>query len=247
LPLSTPDRDVPLFIAFGVILVTLVGQGLTLPRVTRRLWIGGDGTAGRDEANARTIAAEAAQWRASEELAREWPGHLPLIDTLRSQYAHGATHLGEAQSGDDASNSRVRDAAAEQELPEHRLIRRAVIDAERAAVLRLRDRGAINDDARRQSSATWISRSCAWRLERTLGRVWSLGWVTRVAQRLLISAEPLDATAAADAARIAAAAARALQSAQLGGQVGHAIPGLGCAWPPGVCLSWRRACDGALR
>jgi hypothetical protein len=48
---------------------------------------------------------------------------------------------------DDESNGPVRDAGAEQELLEHRLIRSAVIDAERAAVLGLRDRGVINDDA----------------------------------------------------------------------------------------------------
>jgi hypothetical protein len=40
--------------------------------------------------------------------------------------------------------------AAEQELIEHRKIRRAVIDAERAAVLELRDRGAIDDRAWRR-------------------------------------------------------------------------------------------------
>jgi hypothetical protein len=75
--------------------VTLVGQGLTLPLVTRLLRIGGDGAAGRVEVHARTVAAEAAVARI-EELAREWPGHLPLIDTLRSKYAHRATHLDEA-------------------------------------------------------------------------------------------------------------------------------------------------------
>jgi hypothetical protein len=37
------------------------------------------------------------------------------------------------------------DRAAEQELLEHQLIRRAVIDAERAAVLDLRSHGQIND------------------------------------------------------------------------------------------------------
>jgi monovalent cation/hydrogen antiporter len=149
LPLSTPGRDVLLFITFGVILVTLVGQGLTLPLVTRLLRIGGDGTAGREEVRARTVAAEAAVARI-EELAREWPGHLPLIDTLRSQYLHRATHLDEARLGDDGSSDRVRDADAERELVEHRLIRRAVIDAERGAVLRLRDRGALNDEVWRR-------------------------------------------------------------------------------------------------
>jgi CPA1 family monovalent cation:H+ antiporter len=144
LPLSTPGRGELLFITFGVILVTLVGQGLTLPLVTRLLRIGGDGAAGREEVHARTVAEEAALARI-EELAHEWPGHLPLIDTLRSQYAHRATHLDESRSGDDGSNNTVRDADAEQELVEHRLIRRAVIDAERGAVLKLRDRGMIDD------------------------------------------------------------------------------------------------------
>jgi CPA1 family monovalent cation:H+ antiporter len=149
LPLSTPGRDILLFITFGVILVTLVGQGLTLPLVTRLLRIGGDGVDEHDEVSARTVAAQAAVARI-EELAREWPGHLPLIDTLRSQYVHRSTHLGEARSADDGSSDSARDAAAEQELLEHRLIRRAVIDAERGAVLRLRDRGAINDAAWRR-------------------------------------------------------------------------------------------------
>jgi CPA1 family monovalent cation:H+ antiporter len=149
LPLSTPGRDVLLFITFGVILVTLGGQGLTLPLVTRLLRIGDDGTAGREEVHARTLAAEAAVARI-EELAREWPGHLPLIDTLRSQYVHRATHLDEARLGNDGSNDPARDPDAEQELLEHRLIRRAVIDAERGAVLRLRDRGAVNDEVWRR-------------------------------------------------------------------------------------------------
>ncbi len=63
---------------------------------------------------------------------------------------HRSTHLGEDHFGDESSNGTVRDAAAEQELLEHRLIRRAVIDAERSAVLRLRNRGEINDEVWRR-------------------------------------------------------------------------------------------------
>jgi CPA1 family monovalent cation:H+ antiporter len=41
-------------------------------------------------------------------------------------------------------------SAAEQELIEHRAIRRAVIDAERAAIIELRERGDISDDVWRR-------------------------------------------------------------------------------------------------
>jgi Na+/H+ antiporter len=148
LPLATPGRDVLLFVTFGVILVTLVGQGLSLPLLTRWLRIGGDGLEGQEETRARSVAAEAAVARI-EELAQEWPGHLPLIDTLRSQYQHRATHLGDLRAN-TTENGHDSNADAEQELLEHRLIRRAVIDAERSAVLRLRDRGSINDEVWRR-------------------------------------------------------------------------------------------------
>ena len=51
---------------------------------------------------------------------------------------------------DDSAHDQLGDEAAEQELFEHRLIRREVIDAERAAVLELRRRGEINDEAWRR-------------------------------------------------------------------------------------------------
>jgi CPA1 family monovalent cation:H+ antiporter len=148
LPLSLGGRNVLLFITFGVILITLVGQGLTLRLLTRLLRIGGDGAADREETHARSLAAEAAVARI-DELAREWPDHRPLIETLRSQYEHRATHLAEASPGGDGLGGPL-DPAAEQELLEHRLIRRAVIDAERETLLSLRDRGAITDEVWRR-------------------------------------------------------------------------------------------------
>jgi CPA1 family monovalent cation:H+ antiporter len=150
LPLSTPGRNELLFITFGVILVTLVGQGLTLPLVTRVLALTPNEAVEREEeVRARAIAVQAALARL-EELASEWPGHLPLIDTLRMQYEHRGTHLAEPDDGGARPNGSARDAAAEQELLEHGLIRRAVLEAERNAVLRLRTSGALNDEAWRR-------------------------------------------------------------------------------------------------
>ena len=145
LPLDLPGRQVFLFITFGVILVTLVGQGLSLPLVVRLLRIHDDGTELRDEAHARTIAAEAAVARI-EDLAHKWPGHLPLIDALRKQYEHRASHLEEATDAAVGDGRLLGSPEAEQELLEHRLIRRAVIDAEREAVLHQRASGTIGDE-----------------------------------------------------------------------------------------------------
>jgi CPA1 family monovalent cation:H+ antiporter len=136
-----PERDLLIFLTFAVILATLVGQGLTLPLVIRALGIAADGGGGHEELHARQAAAEAAVSRI-EELAAQWPGHLELIDALRAQYGHRASH---DQHHDEAATNE-----AEQELLEHRLIRGSVIEAEREALLRMRETGALSDDVFRK-------------------------------------------------------------------------------------------------
>ncbi|MBV9355092.1 MAG: Na+/H+ antiporter [Chloroflexi bacterium] len=143
LPLSTPDRDLVIFLTFCVILVTLVGQGLTLPQVVRRLGVSAGAGLG-PELRARALAAEAAVSRL-DELTEEWPTHKPLIDTLRAQYSHRVSHLVEPEPVGAQADGSHGDDAALQELREHQAIRSAVIDAERGAVLDLRDRGEIDD------------------------------------------------------------------------------------------------------
>lgn len=55
-----PHRDLILFVAFGVIFVTLVGLGLTLPFVVRMLHLGDHGHAEETEEREREIAARRA-------------------------------------------------------------------------------------------------------------------------------------------------------------------------------------------
>jgi monovalent cation/hydrogen antiporter len=138
LPLDLPQRDLLIFLTFAVILATLVGQGLTLPLLIRKLGIAADGGQAHEEAHVRVAAAEAAL-ASLDELAEQWPGHLELIDALRAQYAHRSQHLDEAHHA-------APETEAEQELLEHRQIRRAVIDAERETIIRMRDGGAVSDD-----------------------------------------------------------------------------------------------------
>jgi CPA1 family monovalent cation:H+ antiporter len=138
---ALPARDAIIIITFTVILVTLVGQGLTLPLVIRAVGLGGgDGDDGHEESHARQELIEEAL-RRIDDLEKKWPDHKPLIDQLRTSYQHRAEH--EEQLNEAPGNE------AEQELVEHRQIRSDVIDAQRDALAAMRDRGAIDDDVLR--------------------------------------------------------------------------------------------------
>ena len=136
-----PSRDLLVFLTFAVILVTLVGQGLTLPWVIRRLGIGDDGSVQHEELHAREAAIEAGLERL-DDLAEEWPGHMELIDRMRAQFNHAGEHLEHDHEAEGAPTP-------DEEQIEHGKIRRAVIDAQRVAVIDLRDRGVIGDAALR--------------------------------------------------------------------------------------------------
>ncbi len=143
LPLGTFEhRDLLIFLTFCVILVTLVGQGLSLPWLIRRLGVGDDGSAAHETLHAREAATEAALARLVE-LETERSGHMELIVHLRERYAHAAEHL-EHPHDDYATGTPV-----DTEEAEHGAIRQAVIDAQRLAVIDLRDRGVISDAALR--------------------------------------------------------------------------------------------------
>jgi monovalent cation/hydrogen antiporter len=136
-----PSRDLLVFLTFAVILVTLLGQGLTLPFLIRRMGIGDDGSVQHEEIHAREASIEAALGRL-EELAGEWPGHMELIEQMRARFNHAEEHL---EHDHEAEGARVPD----EEQIEHESIRRAVIDAQRVAIIDLRDRGVIGDAALR--------------------------------------------------------------------------------------------------
>lgn len=140
LPTDVPGRDLILLLTFAVIFATLVGQGLTLPVLIRRLGIGDEGTAAHEELHAREASVMAALQRL-EGLATEWPGHLELIDQMRSRFQHTTEHL--------EHDHEAGEVPMDQEQIEHAAIRTAVIDAQRLAVIDLRDRGVISDEAMR--------------------------------------------------------------------------------------------------
>jgi CPA1 family monovalent cation:H+ antiporter len=129
-----PARDLILFATFGVILATLVGQGLTLPLVIGILGIRSTAEDDREDALARVAATEAAL-RRLDELEEEMRDHLPLIEQLRERYRHRGEHL-----------PAVGDEEADRELLDHQRIRQSVLEAEHVILIELRDRGVIADD-----------------------------------------------------------------------------------------------------
>ena len=93
-----------------MILVTLVGQGLTLPRVLR--WARWDGI--EPEGDEATVARTAAYQAGLEEIERareEWPGHQPLFDRLESGLRDRTRHLATEDPDETAERAPGADRA----------------------------------------------------------------------------------------------------------------------------------------
>ncbi len=136
-----PERDLIIFITFSVILVTLVGGGLTLPSVVRRLNVEG-GTEERDELRAALVrSADAALARISE-LESEGRIDADHAAALRDRYEHRR----ELQLGADAQPA--LDHAAH-----HRTVEREIIEAQRQAIIDMRESGEIDNVVMRRVQA----------------------------------------------------------------------------------------------
>jgi CPA1 family monovalent cation:H+ antiporter len=133
-----PDRPLIIFLAFSVILFTLVAQGLSLPAVIRALGVEDDGADLHEESKARKRAAQAALARLEELTGEDWV----LEDTaerLRGLYDFRLRRFGERfDESADGSN--------EQRSLSYQRLRRELLGAERDAVLELRRSGVIADD-----------------------------------------------------------------------------------------------------
>ena len=144
LPLRTdagtpfPGRDLILFLTFSVILVTLVGQGLTLPLVIRVLGIEDDGLDDRQDAKARIHAAEAALARLEELVSEDWVRE-DTAERVRGAYNFRTSRFrARLDDGDDG--------AIESRSQDYQRLRRELLDAERAALVELRRTGVIGND-----------------------------------------------------------------------------------------------------
>jgi monovalent cation/hydrogen antiporter len=133
-----PGRELIIFLAFCVIVVTLVGQGMTLPALIRALRIEDDGGDAREEAKARKRAALAALERLSELEGEDWVMDETAV-RLRGMYDFRVRRFGERFDENT-------DGANEAQSLSYQRLRRELLDAERDAVLSLRRDGVVSDD-----------------------------------------------------------------------------------------------------
>jgi CPA1 family monovalent cation:H+ antiporter len=131
-----PGRDLILFMTFAVILVTLLLQGLTLPALIRALGIRDDGEREREELVARIGATTAALVRIDELEAEAWT--LPeSLERMRRQYRWRRERFTSRADGDGVHE--------DQSLAYQRAVRE-VLDAQRQALVTLRNRGEISNE-----------------------------------------------------------------------------------------------------
>jgi monovalent cation/hydrogen antiporter len=149
LPLETdagtplPERDLVLFITFAVILVTVVGQGLTLPALIRRLGVADDGDdEGQEELRARLTAAKAAIDSLDQLETEEWT-RTETIERVRALYEFRKRRFA-ARAG------KIEDDGIEDRSLTYQRMMHVVFGAQRQALVGLRNRGEISSEVMRR-------------------------------------------------------------------------------------------------
>jgi CPA1 family monovalent cation:H+ antiporter len=140
-----PERSFLLMVTFAVILVTLVGQGLSLPLVIRAFCLTDDGQKEVDEAKRKEISARLASIDAALARLDSLEGAVSAPETVaalrrrhgdrRSYFLAACQGLVDAQGG--AFNAATR-------------LQLAFVDAERTAIADIYARNEIDDEARRR-------------------------------------------------------------------------------------------------
>ena len=132
-----PERDLLIFLTFSVILVTLVGAALTLPAVIARLKVEDDDVSRAEERKALGAMAAAALARLDE---LEGRGRLEprIAEVLRGRYERRMAQFGRNRGTLEAD----REDKMAQQLAR---VEQEILDAQRAALIDLRNRGEIDN------------------------------------------------------------------------------------------------------
>ena len=146
LPLETdagvpiPERDLILFITFALILVTVVGQGLTLPYLLRALGVREDGAEEEaEEMRARYAASRAALERLDELAIEDWTLD-DTIDRVRGLYEFRQRRV-KVRAGKIEDEDGIQDRSLAYQRLMHELYA-----VQRRAIVQLRNSGEISND-----------------------------------------------------------------------------------------------------
>jgi CPA1 family monovalent cation:H+ antiporter len=137
-----PGRDLILFLTFIVILVTLVVQGLSLPLLIRWLGIKDDGSAEKEELEARLKANQAALTRLNE-IANSRPLNPDIVNRLRVEYED---RIGQLEVSEPAGNHTQRGLFSS----DYDWLAHEALATERRMIIQLRNEQIINDEVLRR-------------------------------------------------------------------------------------------------
>jgi CPA1 family monovalent cation:H+ antiporter len=136
-----PERNLIIFLTYAVLLATLVGQGLTLAPLIRLLSVEDDGAEEREEVEARVRVAEAAIARTEELDGQDWVRD-DTLERVRGLYDYRRRRFGAIGDGDGAEY--------EERSGAYIRLMYELFDAQREALVRMRNAGEISDEVRRR-------------------------------------------------------------------------------------------------
>ena len=138
-----PGRDLIQFLTFAVILFTLVGQGLTLPYLVRRLGIPAEeDVEEQEEVRARLVVAGAALERLDALELEEWTND-DTVGRIRGQYEFRRRRF-KVRAG------KYDDDGIEDRSISYQRMMHEIYDAQREVLVGLRDRGEISGEVMRR-------------------------------------------------------------------------------------------------
>jgi len=142
-PLSVEGRPQIIFLTFALILITIVGQGLSLPYIVRALKLEHPRRWSDEEAVARMEAAQSALDRL-DEMEKDGRADESQLKRLRDLYRARFRMCQAVLAGEDPEV-----AAREQKLADYGLLRRELIGIEREELLTLRSAGRLRHETLR--------------------------------------------------------------------------------------------------
>jgi CPA1 family monovalent cation:H+ antiporter len=138
-----PNRDLLLLVTFAVILVTLVGQGLSFGWLIEKLGLVTDGKREQDEAKRREVAARVKSIDAALKRLDSLEGAAAAPDTVEIlRRRHGDRRAYFVAACNDISEGTVALSSTALQL--------RFVDAERASISDMYCRGDIDDESRRR-------------------------------------------------------------------------------------------------